>query len=157
MNLWPASTATQADHFCKSVTRENFLSLGNQGWEIVPNLNFSFSGTKLIWATTDWETHRYLEYFFSGERPYGRKFWDTLPPSLIGEWKCRGLISLEDREEIEYQRSGTNRQYLDINPEFSVSREWDLDTVIELEKRGELEACIIDALATPLATWGETL
>ena len=160
VDLNPASTAWQADLFCKKVNKEvnkeNFLSLNEQEWDVAPNLNFSFRGRKLIWATTAWETLRYLDYFFSGERPYGRMYWDTLSP-LIEQWEYWGLISSGDREEIEYQRNETNRPYLDVNPEFSVSREWNLDTVIELEERGKLEAYIIDALATPLATWEEPL
>ena len=121
--------------------------MNEQGWEVTPNLNFSFMGTKLIYATTAWETRRYLEYFFSDERPYGRKDKREWSP-LTKEWERQGLISSVDREQIEKERR-TNRQWLDVNPEFWVSREWDLDTVIELENQGTLEQHIIDALATP--------
>lgn len=154
--LWPASTAGQADRFREKVNKERFLSLNEQGWRVEPNLNFSFMGTKLIWGTTDWKTRRYLEYFFSGGRPYGRKRWDELSP-LVAEWKCQGLISSRNWEDIESQRSETNREYLEINPEFEVYREWNLDEVIELEEQGKLEAHVIDALAMPLATWEEHL
>lgn len=112
-------------------------------------------GTKLIWATTTWETSRYLEYFFSGERPYGRKHWDELSP-LVAGWKCQGLIGSRDWEEIDSQRR-TERKYLDVNPEFAVWQEWDLDDVIKWEEQGKLEAQIVEALAMPLATWGEEL
>ena len=152
--LWPASTRGQADKFFESVSREDFLSLNEQGWNVAPNLNFSYNGTKLIWATTAWEASRYLDYFSSGERLYGRKHWCELLP-LIEEWEAEGLVSLRDRQQIENVRDRTNREYLDINPEFSVSRKWELDTVIELEERETLETDIIERLATPLATWRE--
>lgn len=160
VSLWPASTARQADRFCKEVDKERFLSLNEQGWAVRPNLNFSFKGTKLLWAITTWETRRYWEYFFSDERPYGRKDWNELS-LLIEEWRRQGLITScinisGDHENIEDQRT-TNRQYLDVNPEFEISREWNLDTVIELEKQAKLEEHIIDALNAALATWGETL
>lgn len=74
------------------------------------------------------------------------------------------LIRSADREKIEAEFNNTKRQSLNVVPGFLVSREWDLDTVIELEEREEeeleeegLKELIIDALAVPLATWGETL
>ncbi len=160
VNLWPASTASQADRFCRKVNKEKFLSLNEQGWAVTPNLNFSFMGTKLLWAKTTWETRRYLEHFFSGRKLYGRKYWNELSP-LIEEWKRQGLITYcinrsEDQANIEDQRT-TNRQYLDVNPEFEISREWKLDTVRELEEQGKLEEHIIDELNITLKTWGETL
>ena len=141
VSLYPASTASQADRF-KAVNRENFLSLGSQGWKVVPNLNFSsFPQGKLIWVERDWEpledrkTREYLDYFYSGEkRLYGRKRWSELG-TLIEEWECQGIINSAKRKEVESIR-GTY-QSLDVNPEFLVFQEWDLDTVIELEEKGE--------------------
>lgn len=153
--LWPASTAGQADRFCREVDRKNFLSLSEQGWEVMPKLKFSYMGTPLIGAETAWETRRYLEYFYSGKRPYGRKDWNELS-SLAEEWKRQGFISSGDQEKIEDQHR-TNREYLDVSPEFWISLEWDLDTVIDLEEQGKLEQHIIDAINIPLKTWGETL
>ena len=80
---------------------------------------------------------------------------DELLP-LTETWECPGLISLMDREKIKSE-SRTNRKYLNVNPEFSVSREWDPDTIIRLEEQEGLEAHIMDALAMALATWGEEL
>ena len=123
---------------------------------VAPNLNFSYNGKKLIWATTAWGASRYLNYFSSDERPYGRKHWCELSP-LIEQWEHKDLVSSEDRQQIENEREEAKREYLDVNPEFSVFRDWKLDTVIELEERGKLETDIIEAIARPLATWGETL
>ena len=49
-----------------------------------------------------------------------------------------------------------SQQRINVIPGFEVSREWDLD---EWEPRGPgaLQADIVAALASPLATWGETL
>ena len=76
---------------------------------------------------------------------------------LVKEWERGHLISSADREKIKAEFKNTKRQSLNVVPGFLVSREWDLDTVIELEERKELEACIIAALDAPFATWGETL
>ena len=158
VNLWPASTAKQADRFCRAVIKERFLALNEQGWTVEPNLNFSFAGKKLFWVATDlqhWDARRYLECFFSGQRPYGKKSWHELLP-LAETWEGQGLIDAMAWQNIQVQHN-TKRQSLDVNPEFSVYRDWEFDKVIELEEQGQLEAHIMDALAVPLATWGEKL
>lgn len=157
VHLWPASTASQADEFSEKVDKERFLALNQEGWAVEPNLNFSYMGTKLIWAESTCGTGPYLAYFFSGEKHYGQKKFDNkLSCSLLDEWQYRGLITQKNREEIEGQRQ-TRKQYLNVNPEFSVYRDWDQDTVIKLEEQEKLEADIIQKLDVPLATWGEQL
>ena len=153
VELYPADTVTQARYFYNAIDKEAFLSL--KEWEIEPNLHFSFVSKHLIWAETDLETREYLDRF-SDESSYGKMDRNRLL-RLAVQWEREGLIMAGGLNEIKDQFKNTERQSLNVVPGFSVTREWDLDTVIELEKRGELEACIIDALATPLATWGETL
>ena len=76
---------------------------------------------------------------------------------LAEEWEDEGLITREDRSKIEGQFNSAKWETLNVIPGFSVSRVWNLDTVMELEERGELEADIINALATSLKRWGEAL
>lgn len=154
VGLYPASTTRQADRFRSTVDAEKFLSLADP-WTVMPNLNFSFRGTKLIWADSSWTIHKYFKYFFVDSRPYGRKTWEELSP-LIEEWERERLINSETSEDVKRQQE-TNRSYLDVNPEFSVVRKWDLDAVIDLEDGGTLEQSIIASLETPLEAWGETL
>lgn len=153
VELYPADTVWQARHFYDAVDKEAFLAL--KEWEVKPNLHFSFVSKHLIWAETDLETHEYLDRFSDGSL-YGKKCRDELL-CLAKQWEHDRLISSEGRREIEAEFNNGARQSLNVVPGFSVSREWDRKTVIDLEKRGELEKYIIDALATPLATWGETL
>ena len=158
VNLWPASTAVQADRFQEAVNRANFLALSEQGWEVKPNLNFSFAQKKLHWASAlpACETHSYLNAFFSGQRPYSQKYWDELL-HLAENWERQGFISSQDRNWINTQYRETNRRSLNVNPEFSVYQDWKPDKLIELEEQGGLEAHVMDALEVPLATWGEQL
>ena len=69
--------------------------------------------------------------------------------------ESEGIIDPQDRKKIEEFRG--NMASLDIKPTFAVYRDWDLDTLIALEKEGQLAAHVKEALAVPLATWGETL
>ena len=153
VGLAPADIVTQARHFYKTVVREAFLSLTE--WKVKPNLHFSFASRHLIWARTAWKTRDYLDYF-SDQSSYGKMDRDKLL-SLAEQWERKGLITLEDLDKIRDLFRNTNMQSLNVIPGFSVTREWDIDKVINLEEREELEEYIIDALATPLATWGETL
>lgn len=57
---------------------------------------------------------------------------------------------------VEYRQSAVDRKRKAV-PGFAVIRGWNLETVIELEERGELESRLIDALAVPLESWGESL
>ena len=167
VNLWPASTAKQADRFREDCfsnlrRREAFLSLHKRGWTVEPNLNFaSLMGQKFFWAATTCGTHAYLNYFFAGGRPYGNYRYEIpyqnkrLLSPLIGQWEHQGLLGPNDPGEIEHTRG--DRTVINVNPEFSVYRDWWPSDVIDLEEQGCFEAHIIEALATPLETWGETL
>lgn len=155
VNLWPADTVRQARRFYEEVDRSAFFGL--DGWEVRPNLHFSFMNTHLIWAETTWPIDRYFDYFADGQsQMYGQMNEAKLVP-LVEQWGDEGLITCEDRAEIEGQFNSTKRETLNVIPGFSVSRVWNLNAVIELEERGELEVAIINALATPLKSWGETL
>ena len=152
VELAPADTVGQARRFYGAVDKAAFLSL--KDWKVEPNLHFSFANSHLIWTTTDWETRGYLDHF-SAESSYGQMDRGILLP-LAEQWEREGLIRSEDRDKIKDEFSSTKRRSLNVVPGFSVSREWALNTVVKLEEQGKLEACIIDALATLLATWGET-
>ena len=142
--------------FLDTVDTEDFLSLQeSDDWKVRPNLHFSFASKHLIWAETTWEPLEYFDYFADGYRSlYGKMDRNKLL-CLVKEWEREHLISSADREKIKAEFKNTKRQSLNVVPGFLVSREWDLNTVIELEEREELEECIIDALDAPLATWGE--
>lgn len=152
VNLWPANTVTQARRFYNEVNRTGFLGL--EGWGVEPNLHFSFVSTPLISAKQTWPTDRYFDYF-SNEELYGQKNIATLVP-LVKQWESEGIITSDDLDKLN-ALFDKNYSTLNVNPGFSVSREWNLDTVIDLEERRELENHIIDALKAPLASWGEIL
>ena len=154
VNLWPADTVRQARRFYEEVDRTAFLGLDE--WEVRPNLHFSFMNTHLIWAETAWAIARYFDYFADGQLQMCGQMNEARLVPLAEQWEDEGLITREDRGKIEGQFNSTKRETLNVIPGFSVSRVWNLNTVIELEEHGELEADIINALATPLKSWGET-
>ena len=158
VDLAPADTVTQARKFFDKVDKEAFLNLEESSeWTVRPNLHFSFARVHLIWAETTWETRKYFDYFSDGYRSlYGQKCRDKLL-TLAEQWVDEGLIDNQAREKIKAEFNNTKRRTLNVVPGFSVSQEWDLDTVIQWEKSEELETQIGKALAIPLKTWGEEL
>ena len=156
VDLYPADTVAQAHRFFDKVNEKAFLSLEESGhWKVKPNLHFSFVSKHLIWAETDLPTRDYLKYF-SRSSLYGQKQKDDLL-RLCDRWERMRLIRPEARNKIKDQFSTTNRKSLNVVPGFSVSREWELDTVIDLENQRKLVSVIIDELSIALATWQETL
>lgn len=154
VNLYPADTVAQARNFFRNVDKEAFLSLNeSDAWRVEPNLHFSFISRHLIWAKTELHTRDYLN-FFSNSSTYGQKKKDELL-RLSKQWAHEGVISSEDCDKIKDQFSKTERSTLNVVPGFSVYREWDLDTVIELEDQEKLESSITEALLLPLKTWAE--
>lgn len=152
--LWPAATVRQAREFYNKVDKTAFLSLDE--WKVKPDLHFSYIQTIPINATTDCSTEKYFDYFAEGQSPYGQMDEATLVP-LAKQWENEGLITSDNLRELQDQFNSTNRKTLNVVPGFSVSRVWNLDTVIDLEEQKKLENHIIQALATPLNSWGETL
>ena len=153
VNLWPADTVRQARHFYEMVDRTAFLGLDD--WKVGPNLHFSYMNQHQVWAETRWANSTYFDYFEDGQ-VYGQMDQARLVP-LAEQWESQGLITQDDLDNIEYQFKSTKRKTLNVIPGFSVSRVWNLNAVIGMEQRGELEASVVDALATPLSTWGEAL
>ena len=147
--LWPADTVGQARRFYASVDRTAFLSL--KDWQVEANLHFSIKGTHLVWAKTTLETRKYFDHF-SDESSYRGNVDRATLSFWAGQWERDGVISTNNREEITNLR----QRLINVIPGFEVSREWDLD---EWEPRGSraLQADIVAALASLLATWEETL
>ena len=152
--LYPASTSAQANRFRETLNRADFLNLKEQHWIVEPNLNFSFIGSKIHWATSDCDSESYLSYFFDHKERYGRRYPNQLE-DLLEQWSKNGLIRCEDASEI--RRIPQSKMFLDINPEFAVYRELDSDYLIELDRQGQLETQILESLSVPLATWGEDI
>ncbi|MCY3751305.1 MAG: hypothetical protein OXG54_07900 [Gammaproteobacteria bacterium] len=154
VKLWPAATVNQARRFYKEVNKTALLGLDD--WKVEPNLRFSFIQRPLIDAKTTWPTDRYFDYFADRQSSYGQMDEATLVP-LAKQWENEGLIASDDLQKLQDQFNSTNRKTLNVIPGFTVSRTWNLNEVIDLEEQGRLEECIIEALSTPLSSWGETL
>ena len=131
VGLWPADTVSQARRFYKGADRATFL--GVDGWEVEPNLHFSYMNTHLIWAETNCAPDRYFDYFADGQL-YGQMDEARLIP-LAQRWANEGFVTREDQSKIKNQFTSTKRKTLNVIPGFSLSREWNLNTVIGLEDR----------------------
>jgi len=156
--MWPAETVGQSRRFFDAADRDAFLGLAEHGWNVEPNLHFSFMGTHLVWARTDLSVEEYFDWFEASEERFGRHNVEetTLEPVLIS-WHDRGLLDSATLEDVRLHFFQTRRKHINIIPGFEVSRVWEQSAVQELEESGELEAALIAAFKEPLATWSEAL
>ena len=158
VRLWPADTVGQADRFFDAVNKSDFLNLeASHGWKVRPNLHFSFLGTQLIHSETRMGKCTYFNHFSHHRDRYRRESDMNTLATRAESWECTGLIGPQDRTKIRTEFIETNRNHINIIPGFEVSRDWDLEEVIELEKRGKLNAHILESLGHVLRTWNETL
>ena len=158
VNLWPGDTVGQAQPFFQRVDRAAFLDLRSEGWKVKPNLHFSHVQKHLVWSATRTGVSGYLDHYLEHRGEIGRKQFDQDPlEDLITYWLARGLISLVDVEKLRDKFGETGRNYLNVVPGFTLTREWPMHMVIEMESEDRLEKEIISAVRVPLATWGEEI
>lgn len=157
LSLWPGDTTDQARRFFQSVNWPQFTALEEDGWSIIPNLHFSFMSSQLVWASSTWPIERFYQHFKDvGHFGQRRADADALRP-LLTEWLSEGLITKNDLTALERHFLETRRTHINIIPGFHIYREWAAQTVIDAERTGELSELLLKSLATPLATWGESL
>jgi len=157
-NIWPGDTVKQVRPFLRQVDRDAFLQLEVAGWKVQPNLHFSYIQRHLVWADTSLSSGDYLDYFAANPDEIGRKSLDgEILADMITNWRRLGLISSSDEAKLWREFGETQRPFLNVVPGFSLSREWPMETVVELEAESRLADELIDALRVPLATWGESI
>jgi hypothetical protein len=156
--LWPADTVGQARWFYEQMDSSAFQHLKQAGWEITPNLHFSFGGTQLVHHHSDvspvvyfklWgEHHIHLGQYSTEPRVFNQLMGDLTKNKLIGE---------EQVKLLEDKFLHTRRQHINVIPGFALIKALDSKRVLALDKDNELEDIILQGFETVLNSWGETL
>jgi hypothetical protein len=137
---------------------DRFFALAGMGWQIIPNLHFSFISSQLIHATSAISAVDFYCLYKSGAEPYGRR---TTDPELllptVQNWVARRLISEVDREELRLKFLETRRQHIKVIPGFQLRRTWSSGEVVALDAAGELVSRLIEFYRYALLTWGEEI
>ncbi len=166
--LWPGNTAEQARRlhgFFADNGNAEFLGLAdndNNQWQIDPYIRFFYLNNVINVGVYPEALIDYLNYFVTDQNPIGRWRYDTVAGKMelmnfLDELEHENLINTQNRKQIEAEFFTGKIPYMNFAPGFEISRTWDLDQVIQWEKKNKLEGRIIDALNTPLAAWGEKI
>lgn len=154
LELWPADTVGQARRFFNRVDPDEFLGLAEQGWEVSPNLHFSFMSTHLHWSSTSAEAADYFDLWASGTIAYGgtaaRGFeYESRLTSMLEH----RVITPGDVEELHRHFRDTARNHMNVIPGFRLRYDWPGATAEELDARGELVREVVERIGEARATW----
>ena len=158
INLWPADTVTQAKAFYAVVNRGMLLKLLDKGWDIRPNLHFSYMSTHLVWSFFETPIEDYLDIWMEKKHPYGQ--W-TLEghnlDKLEKDFTRMGLIGAEVNEELESKFAQTARNHINVIPGLHMTYKIDQEKAIEWERANSLESNLITIMNGGLSPWGQKL
>ena len=154
--IWPGDTVAQARTFFERVDPDRFFGLAGMGWQIFPNLHFSFMSSQLIPAKAAISAVDFYCLFQSGVESYGRRTTDpeSLIPAIQG-WIDHGLISEANRDDLRQKFLETRRQHINVIPGFQLCRTWPARDVVAADAAGELVPRLIESYRSALRTWGE--
>ena len=157
LEVWPGDIMTQAREFWRRVDAKRLLKLQDKGWELRPNLHFSFIQTHLHRADTPLAMNEYIEFWKSGEmeiaylcrddaRSY-RHNWDRLV--------AKGLISHNDVEPLEEKTTKKNYPQISMSPGLSISYTWSAKQAAQLDRDGTFVREVKERIREVTETWGE--
>lgn len=156
--MWPANTAGQARSFYSSVSKETFLGIENLGWHIETHLNFSSGQKSEYLVCNKLAPNNYYDLVKNDQKSLiGQKRFYEKSDKLtlyLENWSQKCLISSSDVENLT--NIFANRKWINIRPGFQTLKSWDFGTVEELDKKGELEHCILKSVYQLLETLGES-
>lgn len=155
LRLWPADTVGQARRFYRNADREAFLGLQESGWEILPNLHFSFIGTHLhnVQAASI-EPAPYFKAWADGELPFGRGPAEGPEYSeAVEALREHGFLSDDDVSELHRHFRDTARGHMNVIPGFSLRYGWEGENAENLDRQRKMLDMILRKVEEATSTW----
>ena len=157
LGLWPGDTMTQAREFWLRVDAKRLLKLQDKGWELWPNLHFSFAQTGLYWASTPLAVNKYIELWKSGEMEIIALFRDD-SDSFRHNWDrlvAKGLISPDDVEPLEEKTTKKKYPQISMSPGLAISYTWWAKQAVQLDRDDAFVREVKERIREGTETWGE--
>ena len=148
---------TQAKEFWLRVDAKRLLALQDKGWELWPNLHFSFAQTNLYGANTPLAVNEYIELWKSGEMEILALSRDDFD-SFRHNWNrlvAQGLISPDDVEPLEEKTTKKNYPRIFMSPGLSISYTWLAKQAAQLDRDGTFVREVKERIREVTETWGE--
>ena len=157
LGIWPGDTMRQARGFWPRVDARRLLELQDKGWELWPNLHFSFAQTHLYWANTPLAMNEYIEFWKSGKMEIAYLYRDDAG-SYRHNWDrlvAKDLISPDDVEPLEEKTTKKNYPQISISPGLSISYTWSAKQAAQLDRDGTFVRKVKERIREVTETWGE--
>lgn len=156
LELYPGDTLTQAKAlYGRGGAVDRLLALSDEGWNLSPNLHFSFMATGVLWlGPTDWDIEEYLRYWQHHIDDLGQIPKDQMEAF----WKrivADGLADPERRCDFESRFVRSRRDHVNPCPGLLATYEWRLDIAERLDDEGRLEQEVLDHVNQVLVALGE--
>jgi len=158
VNLWPADTVTQARAFYEKVNRGKLLKLLEKGWDIRPNLHFSYMSTHLVWSFFKTPIEEYLDIWMEKKYGYGQLLLEGENLSNLQQsFVSMGLLGETVIEELETKFAQTARNHINVIPGLHMTYRIDQEISMEWERADSLESNLIAIMNDGLSPWGQSL
>lgn len=158
LGLWPADTVSQARAFYSQANRGKFFSLRHRGWEIYPNLHFSYISTHLVWSQTSMKAEPYYDLWANGVLNYGQvpAEGDSYHHE-IEKLERHDLLTASAREQLDNAFLNTRRSTMNVVPGMSVQFHWSREKAIELDDQGKFEEAVLEKIIEALTAWDQQI
>ncbi len=154
LDLWPADSVTQARTFFSTVDKATLFGLRDRGWEVRPNLHFSFFSTHLVWATTSLEAEAYFDLCMQGRLKAGQVSAEGGAfKRVVSELYELELISDRDWHLLEEKFLNTARSKVNVIPGFNVLYCWSREEAITLDAQGQFSEQLLTRIQEALQSW----
>lgn len=158
MRIYPGDTVKQANSFFGRVRKGDFLWLLNNGWELTPNLHFSYIGTYTCQVNgNEIDLEDFFDFWAREEIRQVRRRDPNTFPDLFRHLREHHLISGEDQLFLHERFSATKRDHINVCPGFKMIFAWKRASANKLDRECRLAEAVHAKANEALITWGQYL
>lgn len=152
LEMYPGDTMNQARSFYGNIDKGLFFNLLHKGWEIKPNMHFSFRASNLVWTDVRIGIREYVEYWIKNKVLLSQinrnEFYH-----YFKKLEMEGMISANNWDEINSKIMNTSMQKINVCPGIHLSFKWLKKEAISLDKGYAFISQFKDKINEALATW----
>ena len=159
LRLYPADTIRQARSFYSSVNPDALRELQKEGWDVHSNFHLSFMATNLVWTRGKLALDEYIHYWQSQTNKIAQVSVSTSSEftSLFNDLERDGLVSGEDRTELDERFTNTARRQANLCPGLALYYVYSAEQAKLLEQSDDFERDVAWRIRTALASWRQKI
>lgn len=155
-NIWlemhPGDTMNQARCFYRNLNSSKFLGLKSKGWDLSPNMHFSFRASNLVWTNTNISIENYVRYWEDNVDSLGQ-VCNTEFTEYFKRLESEGMLSTEDWDLLNKNIINTNMQRINVCPGMNIFYWWTKKEATELDNGTKFIDIVKHKIAEAIETW----